>query len=109
MSRFIFNLYQHFAPLVLRQPGKLTMFLLSGEGIQQGDPLLMLIYGTSLTPLIEYLLESDESVIHTWYADYGTLLSKASQISAIINNLLQHGPKTLPLFINQPTISTKHF
>ena len=50
-ARFKFNCYTHWAQLLLRHPGKLTLTILSREGFTQGDPFSMVMYGITLVPL----------------------------------------------------------
>ena len=58
LSRFSFNCYRHEIRLVCRQPGDDALILLSKEGVTQGDPLAMALYGIALLPLAEILRES---------------------------------------------------
>jgi hypothetical protein len=51
--RFSFNCYCHSAQLLLRRRGGNCTVLLSRDGVTQGDPLSMVLYGLSLTPLAE--------------------------------------------------------
>ena len=52
---FAFNCYKHWAQLFLRQPGELPVTILIREGVTQGDPLSMVLYGITLVPLAEEL------------------------------------------------------
>ena len=54
-ARFVFKCYKHWAQLLLRQPGDLPVTILSREGVTQGDPLSMVLYGITLAPLTEEL------------------------------------------------------
>ena len=54
-ARFAFNCYRHWAKLLLRQPGELPVTILIREGVTQGDPLYMVLYGITLVPLAEEL------------------------------------------------------
>ena len=55
-SRFSFNCYRHAAQLVVvRGQGQPASILLSREGVTQGDPLSMILYGVDLVPLIRLL------------------------------------------------------
>ena len=51
MSRFVFNCYRHEIRLICRHPGGTALIILSKEGIMQGDPLVMALYGIALLPL----------------------------------------------------------
>ena len=50
-ARFALNCYTHWAHLPLRHPGKLTLTIPSREGVTQGDPISMVLYGITLVPL----------------------------------------------------------
>ena len=50
-ARFALNCYKHWEQLLLRQPGELPVTILSREGVTQGDPLSMVMYGITLAPL----------------------------------------------------------
>ena len=64
-SRFIFNTYQGFSFLVIKGSSE---FILSKEGVIQGDPLSMLLYSIALLRLIRSL--ADHSKWHqAWYTD----------------------------------------
>ena len=55
-SRFAFNCYRHFPQLVIRVPGDRTpKIILSKEGVTQGDPMAMSLYGISVVVLAEQL------------------------------------------------------
>ena len=64
-ARFVFNMYQHQARLVLRN-GKDSEVILSHECVTQGDPLAMIAYGLpfnrgALQGAYEHLLGYDDS------------------------------------------------
>ena len=54
-ARFAFNCYKHWAQLLLCQPEEMPVTILSREGITQGDPLSIFLYGITLVPLEEEL------------------------------------------------------
>lgn len=71
-ARFAFNCYRHAAVLVIyrMEDGfSLCDTLLSMEGVTQGDPLAMALYGLALVPLVTFLRRAAPSVIQPWYAD----------------------------------------
>ena len=55
MSRFILNCYRHQIRMVIRMLGESAVFILSKEGVAQGDPFAMALYGIMLLPLIAHL------------------------------------------------------
>jgi hypothetical protein len=54
-ARFAFNFYRHSTQLILCWKGKPGYVLLSAEGVTQGDPLSMILYGLALV-LLAYTL-----------------------------------------------------
>ena len=60
---YAFNCYKYAAQLVLRHPGEKAIIILSKEGITQGCPLAMVLYGIALLPLALHLcMEIPETV-----------------------------------------------
>ncbi len=57
-ARFAFNCYRHSAQLILRRKGQTGYTLLSREGVTQGDPLSMVLYGLALLPLAATLRQA---------------------------------------------------
>ena len=68
-ARFAFNSYIHWAQLPLRQPGEPPVTILIREGVTQGDPLSMVLYGITLVPLTKYLRAADSGLLSLFYAD----------------------------------------
>ena len=50
-TRFALNFYRHWAQFILLQPCDAPLILLIQEGVTQGEPLLMVLYGIALVPL----------------------------------------------------------
>lgn len=92
-SRFAFNCYRHAAQLVLRSKGNDAYILLSHEGVTQGDPLSMVLYGLALLPLAELLRKQEPTVIQPWYADDTAMAGSVSGIARAMTLLLRHGPQ----------------
>ena len=67
--RFAFNCYRHWAQLLLRQTGEPPVTILSREGVAQGDPLSMVLYGITLVPIAEELRAADLGLLSLFYAD----------------------------------------
>ena len=57
LSRLSFNYSRHRVRLICRQPDGEPEIILSKEGVTQGDPLAMALYGIALLPLAEILQE----------------------------------------------------
>ena len=72
-ARFAFNCYRHWAQLLLRQTGEPPVTILIREGVTQGYPLSMVLYGITLAPLVEELRAADPGLLLTFYADDGVV------------------------------------
>ena len=69
-AHFTFNCYCHWATLVVRDTGDRSgHFLHIKEGVTQGDPLAMILYGIGVLPLIRVLRNTQPQVTQHWYAD----------------------------------------
>jgi hypothetical protein len=92
-SRFAFNLYRHDAILLVRgNPGLEPHLIYSKEGVIQGCPLGMLLYGVSLLGLAKDLWKSQPTVLQPWYADDFSLYGRATEVASLFNRLCQKGP-----------------
>ena len=91
-SRFSFNCYRHSAQLVVRRDRKDCAILQSREGVTQGDPLSMVLYGVALVPLAKYLREKVPNVVQPWYADDCAMAGPVTGIATAMQLLLLHGP-----------------
>jgi hypothetical protein len=91
-ARFAFNSYRHAATLVLRRRGQDCVKILSQEGVTQGDPLSMVLYGVALLPLAENLLAAEPTLLQPWYADDMALLGHVDGIARAMRLLQVQGP-----------------
>ena len=91
-SRFAFNCYRHAAQLILRRPGGKCEVLLSREGVTQGDPLSMVLYGVMLIPLGKTLRRTAPGVLQPWYADDFSMLGPATDMQNVMRQLMEEGP-----------------
>ena len=91
-SRFAFNCYRHACILIVHQDGDECLEILSEEGVTQGDPLAMILYGIDLIPLAEYIQAAVLSVLQIWYADSSAFAGKASGIKRCMEILIRMGP-----------------
>jgi len=91
-SRFAFNCYRHAAQLVIRRPGRPCSVILSQEGVTQGDPISMVIYGVALTPLTETVRQQLPATLQAWYADDSAFGGTAPDIAAAMRTILERGP-----------------
>ncbi len=92
LSRFAFNCYRHEARLLCRQPGKEALILMSREGVTQGDPLSMALYGIALLPLAEALRAHCPDVMQPWYADNAAMQGTAARVASTMVLLTRLGP-----------------
>jgi len=91
-SRFAFNCYRHAAQLVIRRAGQPCSIILSQEGVTQGDPISMVIYGVAMTPLTESLRTTLPNVLQAWYADDSAFDGAIPEIAAAMQLILAKGP-----------------
>ena len=68
-ARFALNCYKNWAQLLLRQLGESPVTILSREGVTQGDPLSMVLYGITLVPLAGELRAADPGLLSPFYAN----------------------------------------
>ncbi|KAI2507264.1 hypothetical protein MHU86_7100 [Fragilaria crotonensis] len=92
-ARFSFNCYRHSAQLLLRRRGGDCEIILSREGVTQGDPLSMVLYGLALTPLAETIRERVPTVAQPWYADDAAMAGPVDGIAEAQRLLLDLGPR----------------
>ena len=92
-ARFSFNCYRHSAQLLLRRRGEDCEIILSREGVTQGDPLSMVLYGLALTPLAETIRAAVLTVVQPWYADDAAMAGPVSGIAEAQRLLLELGPR----------------
>ena len=91
-ARFAFNCYRHEIRLLLRQPGGTGLTLHSREGVTQGDPLAMALYGIALLPLAERLREESPSVMQPWYAGDAAMMGVPAEVTKAMILLTKLGP-----------------
>ncbi len=93
-SRFAFNCYHHFLILVVRNhDGHTASFLDGQEGVSQGDPLSMLLYGVALLPLVERVNEAYPGALIPWFANDMAFTGSASNCAGGFNLTSELGPQ----------------
>ena len=91
-ARFSFNCYRHSTVMVVRRRGGVPEYILSREGVTQGDPLSMLLYGLAMTPLALILQREEPGVVWAWYADDAALSGPPAAVANGMRLLLRYGP-----------------
>ena len=82
LATYLFNCYRHQIRLICRQPGGEPEIILSQEGVTQGDPLAMVLYGIALLPLVEALRKEFPDVLQPWYADDAAMQGSPARVVA---------------------------
>ena len=90
-ARFVFNFYNHWAQLLLRQPGEPPVTILSREGVTQGYPLSMVLYGITLVPLTEELRAADLGLLSPIYADDVAFNGSERRSAQLLKLLMRRG------------------
>ena len=93
-SRFAFNCYRHSGQLILRR-GRADgscYVLHSSEGVTQGDPLGMVLYGLAVTPLTKHLRTTVPDLLIPAYADDLAMAGPAQAIGTAMTELQSVGP-----------------
>ena len=86
-ARFAFNCYRHWSTLILRgKDGNSTELLSSKEGVTQGDPFSMVLYGLDILPLCEILNKYQKELLQIWYADDAKAAGKFDNIKIILTS-----------------------
>jgi len=93
LARFAFNCYRHEIRLVCRRQGKAALVILSREGVTQGDPLAMALYGIALLPLAELLRSEHPDVTQPWFADDAAMQGLPQPVAKCFRLLIRVGPQ----------------
>jgi hypothetical protein len=93
-ARFLFNTYRGYNLLIIRSsvsPGSGTI-MLSREGVTQGDPLSMFLYGIAIMPLIHRCKMDGPDCRQVWYADDSSAAGRLTRLRQWLDVLLADGP-----------------
>ena len=71
-AQFAFSCYKHWAKKLLIRLGEEPVIILSREGVTQGNPLNMVLYGITLVALAEDLCVAAPDLLARFYADDAT-------------------------------------
>ena len=91
-ARFALNCYRHWAQVLLRQRGEPPVTIISREGINQGYPLLMVLYRITLVPLTDELRAADPGLYSPFYADNAVFDGSARRSAQLLKLLMKRGP-----------------
>ena len=91
-AMFAFNLYRHWAQLLLRQMGETPVTILSLDRLTQGDPLSMVLYSITLSPLAKELRAADLGLLSLFYADDAAFDGYAQHSAHLLKLLMKRGP-----------------
>ena len=72
--------------------GKLPDTILSREGVTQGDPVSMDLYGITLAPLAEELRAADPGILSPFYVDDAAFDGLARRSAQFLKLLMKRGP-----------------
>jgi hypothetical protein len=96
-ARFLHNTYRGHTTLVLYKPKGKPSILHREDGVTQGDPLAMLLYGLGQLPLIRSLRDSmgedSEDFIQAWLADDSSAHGTLPDLVRWFTLLKEEGPK----------------
>ena len=98
ISRFTFSCYRHVIIFICRQPGGKVKITLSKEGVTQGDPLAMALYGIALLPLAAILREQFPEVLQSRYTDNAAMQGTPAKMAVCFNLFI----KMVPMFAYLP-------
>jgi hypothetical protein len=88
----MFNSYKHWSTLVIRNIDGRGEFLLSQQGVTQGDLLVMLRYARGMLSLAHQLKAEFPEMEQHWYADDAVAAAEFARILAMFERLLELGP-----------------
>ena len=91
-SRFTFNCYRHYAVMIVRCADGTAVFVVSREGVTQGDPLAMIAYAILMLPLVRRLKAEVPDCHQPWYADDAAAGASFPSIRVFWDKLCELGP-----------------
>ena len=87
-ARFAFNCYKYWVNLLLYQYFQDPVLILRQEGFTQEDHLSMVLYGITLSPLVEELRAADLALLESFYANNMAFDGSAQQSKLLLTLLL---------------------
>ena len=91
-ARFTFNFYCYCDTLMICNVGGTGCLICSKEGVTQGNPLDMILYGIRITTLIRELQAAHPQVIQLRYANDDGERGSLPHIQIQLDNLMLQGP-----------------
>jgi len=92
-ARFALNCYRHAALLIVRKRGQDCEIILSQEGVTQGDPLSMHLYGIALLPMFETIRKQVPTVVNPNFADDVAAADFATRVVKVVELAKKLGPE----------------
>ena len=92
ISRFVFIFYHQWSSIVLQNRNGTASFLHIKEGVTQGEPLAMIVYGIGILPLIKNLKRKIPDVTQPWYSDNAKDLGTFARLATYFDLLTCQGP-----------------
>ena len=86
--------------------GEPPVTIMSQEGVTQGDPLFMVLYGIILSPLAEELRVADPGLLSPFYADDAAFDGLAGRSAQLLKLLMKWGGRTRDISPSQPRPSS---
>ena len=90
-ARSAFNCYRHWAQLLILHLEEPPVTILSREGVTQGDPLSVVLYGITLIPLVKELRAADPGLLSLFYVDDAAFDGSERCSSQLLNLLMKSG------------------
>lgn len=91
-SRFVFNLHRHHSLIIMHgDSSKRSHILFCEEGVSQGCPASMVLYGLLLLPFINKLKELFPDLFSPWFADDGSAGGKLDSLHRFFDKACELG------------------
>ena len=87
-ARSAFNYYKDWTQLLIRQTGDPSVMLLIQEGVTQGGPISVVLYGINLVYLEEDIWEAYMGILTPFYADDVVFNGSEKRSCELINLLM---------------------
>ena len=86
------NCYRREVLIVVRRPTELCHIMKRREGVTQGHPLSMILYGLALLPLDEAMMAADLGVLQPWYSKVVATRDAARRNAKLLRALMGKVP-----------------